>query len=169
MTKQIVLSYFKANPNAIPPVYGTENAACFDLHACLIGERVRGFDRSNNKDFVIPQSNKIVINPGERVLVPTGLIFDIPAGFSVRLHARSGLSLKTGLVLANAEGVVDSDYVDPTAIMVHNISNVPVQINHGDRIAQGECVPVWQADFKEIDSAPGPKGDRRGGFGSTGV
>ncbi len=168
MAKKTQLSYYKVNPNAEPPAYGTQHSACFDFKSCLIGERVRRFDR-NNKEFIAPVSDKIVINPGERVLVPTGLILDIPEGYSVRLHARSGLSLKQGLVLANAEGVIDSDYVDPTYIMMSNISTIMATIKHGDRIAQGELVPVYPADFKEIKEAPGRKTDRQGGLGSTGV
>lgn len=168
MAKKTQLSYFKVNPNADAPTYGTQSAACFDFKACLIGERVRGFDR-NNKEFIAPLSDKIVVNPGERVLIPTGLILDIPEGYSVRLHSRSGMSLKQGLVLANAEGVIDSDYVDPTYIMVTNVSTIMATVKHGDRIAQGELVPVYQVEFKESKEAPGQKTDRQGGLGSTGV
>lgn len=114
-------------------------------------------------------SDKIIINPGERLLIPTGLIFDIPENHSIRIHARSGLSLKQGLALANAEGVVDSDYVDPTFIMMINNSNAVATIKHGDRIAQGELVPVLQSEFQEIPTPPKQKTDRQGGLGSTGV
>jgi dUTP pyrophosphatase len=168
MAKKLQLSYHKINPNAEPPVYGTQSAACFDFRACLIGERVKGFDR-NNKEFYAPKSDKIAVNPGERILIPTGLILDIPEGWSVRLHARSGLSLKQGLVLANAEGVIDSDYVDPTYLMITNISTVIATVKHGDRIAQGELVPVYQAEFNELPEAPAKKTDREGGLGSTGI
>lgn len=168
MAKPIKISYYKVNPKAEPPTYGTQSSACFDFKACLIGERVRGFDK-NNKDFVAPMSDKIIINPGERLLIPTGLIFDIPENHSIRIHARSGLSLKQGLALANAEGVVDSDYVDPTFIMMINNSNAVATIKHGDRIAQGELVPVLQSEFQEIPTPPKQKTDRQGGLGSTGV
>lgn len=163
-----MLKFYRVNPAATIPQYQTKQSACFDLHACLEGERVKGFDR-NNKDFLTNQSNKIAINPGERVLIPTGMIIDIPVGFSVRLHARSGLSLKQGLVLANAEGVIDSDYVDPTFVMITNVSTVVATINHGDRIAQGELIPALQAVLGETTLRPTQKTDRQGGLGSTGV
>lgn len=168
MTQKISISYHKVNPNAELPTYATQESACFDLRACLIGERVKGFDR-NNKDFVTAMSDKLAINPGERILIPTGIIFDIPEGYSIRLHARSGMSLKNGIVLANAEGVIDSDYIDPTYVLITNVSTVIQTIKHGDRIAQGEIVPTYQANFKEIETAPKKKTDRNGGLGSTGV
>ena len=162
------LKFFRVNPEAIIPQYQTKQSACFDLHACLIGERVKGFDR-NNKEFKTSPSDKIAIGAGERILIPIGMIIDIPEGYSVRLHARSGLSLKQGLVLANAEGVIDSDYVDPTFVMIHNISTVPATVKHGDRIAQGELVKIEQAVLEATDVQPGQKTDRQGGLGSTGV
>jgi dUTP pyrophosphatase len=107
--------------------------------------------------------------PGDRLMVPTGLIFDIPEGYSVRVHARSGLSLKQGLVLANSEGVIDSDYIEELFILVHNISDNGISIAHGDRIAQGELVVREAYTIGEISCHPGQKTDRVGGMGSTGV
>jgi len=105
----------------------------------------------------------------ERMLIPTGLIADIPIGFSVRLHSRSGLAFKQGVYLTNCEGVIDSDYVDPIFAMVTSISNVPVKIYNGDRICQGELVRCEKYTLDESDEAPSQKTDREGGFGSTGV
>ena len=111
----------------------------------------------------------ISIAPGERVLVPTGCIMDIPQGYSVRIHARSGTSLKQGLVLANAEGVIDSDYVEEVFVMLHNISGNAVTINHGDRVAQAELVKNVEYSVEETPARPLHKTKRQGGFGSTGI
>jgi dUTP pyrophosphatase len=114
-------------------------------------------------------NNQIVIQPGDRVMVPTGLIMDIPAGYSVRLHARSGASLKQGLVLANAEGVIDADYVQEVMVLVYNISGNAITITTGDRIAQAELVKDAEYDIVETAIRPMLKTNRTGGMGSTGV
>jgi dUTP pyrophosphatase len=94
---------------------------------------------------------------------------DIPEGYSVRLHARSGTSLKQGLVLANAEGVIDSDYVEEVFIMLWNISGNAVTINNGDRIAQAELVKNEEYTIEQTPARPLPRTNRTGGFGSTGI
>jgi dUTP pyrophosphatase len=107
--------------------------------------------------------------PGDRILVPTGLIFDIPERYSVRIHPRSGLSLKQGLVLANLEAVIDSDYVQETFVLLANNSSVDQTINNGDRIAQAEMIKSEEYILWEIFDAPIQKTDRAGGLGSTGI
>jgi dUTP pyrophosphatase len=102
-------------------------------------------------------------------MVPTGLIMDIPKGYSVRLHARSGASLKQGLVLANAEGVIDSDYVQEVMVLVYNISGNAITIGSGDRIAQAELVKDSEYEIVETASRPMIKTNRTGGMGSTGI
>mgnify|MGYP001626627783 FL=1 len=77
--------------------------------------------------------------------------------------------MKNGIVVANCEGIVDPDYVNQTFVMLHNISHEPFHIRDGDRIAQGEVVPMEQVTFEVVDEEPGLKTDRSGGFGSTGV
>ena len=104
----------------------------------------------------------------ERVLVPTGLILDIPEGYSVRLHSRSGLAYNHGLYLTNCEGIIDWDYVDPIFIIMTNISQSPKTINNGDRICQAELVEKIYHGFKHIKNPPAQKTERDGGFGSTG-
>ena len=167
------LAYYKIVPEAFAPEWGTLHASCFDLRACLppntglvaYGQNNIKYSKASS-DEEIPQ---ISIQPFERVLVPTGLILDIPVGCSVRLHSRSGFALKQGLVLANHEGVIDSDYVDPTYILVTNTSTVPVTIAHGDRIAQGEMILDHDYEIFESFYKPQKKTDRSGGLGSTGV
>ena len=135
------LQFYKINPDAFDPQWGTEFAACFDLRACLTyGIPVNSYNRDNEKVPLTVLSDAtgphIVVEPKSRVMVPTGLMFDIPVGFSVRLHSRSGLALKQALVLANHEGVIDSDYVDPTYVVLTNNSRKNAVIYHGDRIGQ---------------------------------
>lgn len=173
MTIERPLGYYKMADDVKDPVVATANSACFDLHAYIPhGSEYTMYSKHNVKGTgtsINVDGGMITVSPGDRFLVPTGLIFDIPNGCSVRLHARSGLSLKQGLVLANAEGVIDSDYVDPTFVMITNISDVPVDIKNGDRICQAEL--VYQPNFAimPIAQAPEKKTDREGGFGSTGV
>lgn len=173
MTIERPLGYYKMADDVKDPVVATANSACFDLHAYIPpGSEYTVYSSKNLKGSgtsIDVDGGTVSVMPGDRILVPTGLIFDIPNGCSVRLHARSGLSLKQGLVLANAEGVIDSDYVDPTYVMITNISDVPVDIKNGDRICQAEL--VYQPNFAimPIAQAPEKKTDREGGFGSTGV
>jgi dUTP pyrophosphatase len=99
------------------------------------------------------------------------LMFSELRNYSIRLHARSGMSLKQGLILANSEGVVDVDYQQEIFVMLTNISELAVTISVGDRIAQAEVVRNYVAQFElvESDEEPTPHSERSGGFGSTGV
>ena len=151
------------------PAKQTEQSACFDLSFQGYGHNnYTGFTRSN-KEFKRVMNNQILVAPGERVMVPTGIAMDIPKGYSVRIHPRSGLSLKQGLVLANGEGVVDSDYVQEVMILVYNISDNNIEIKSGDRIAQAELVLDVDYSIEETSIRPGVKTSRTGGMGSTGI
>jgi len=170
------LKFYKLTPTAFDPQWGTQHAACFDLRACLdLGVQVWSYNVDNKKTLVevtqtaVTEQNCIFIKPGSRVMVPTNLIFDIPVGYSVRLHSRSGLALKQGLVLANHEGVVDADYVDPTFVVLRNDSTEIAIVVHGDRIAQAEMIPDMAYVVEETATKPTQKTDRIGGFGSTGT
>ena len=171
------LKFYRTTESAILPTFATKQSACFDLYANLVNgvevqyyqaiatkvlPRKVSFDINTNRSF-------IPINNEERMLIPLGLIADIPEGFSVRLHSRSGLAFKQGVYLTNCEGIIDSDYVDPMFAMVTNMSNVPVKIYDGDRICQGELVRCEKYTLDESDEAPTQKTDREGGFGSTGT
>lgn len=167
------LGFYKITPNAYEPVWGTDHAACFDLKACLVaGDTVNSYNAFNEKNRISVQEGSerpfITISPNSRVLVPTGLIFDIPVGYSVRLHSRSGLALKQGLVLANHEGIVDSDYTNQTYVLLTNDSMVEEHIYGGDRIAQAEMMRDIAYEILECKAEPLPKTNRTGGFGSTG-
>lgn len=163
------LKIWRTHPLIKLPAKQTEQSACFDLSFQGHGHNnYTGYTRMN-KEFKRVMNNMIMITPGERVMVPTGISMDIPKGYSVRIHPRSGLSLKQGLVLANGEGVVDSDYVEEVMILVHNISDNNIEIRSGDRIAQAELVKDVEYSIEETSVRPGVKTSRMGGMGSTGI
>ena len=164
------LKYYKHNPKAKDPIFATRGSACFDLPACFDDvETYKVRQDTLTREIEKPLRNGVLqIFTMERVLVPTGLIFDIPAGYSIRLHSRSGLAYKDGLYLTNCEGIIDSDYIEPVFAMMTNISQAPKSINNGDRICQAELVEKIQYDFVEIKKSPTQKTNRDGGFGSTG-
>jgi dUTP pyrophosphatase len=151
------------------PKKQTAESACFDLSFQGFGKSTYEGYSATNKNFKRVMNNQVVVQPGDRVMIPTGLIMDIPKGYSVRLHARSGASLKQGLVLANAEGVIDSDYVQEVMVLVYNISGNSITIANGDRIAQAELVK--DSDYEIVETAIRPmlKTSRTGGMGSTGI
>jgi len=169
------LKFYKLNPAVTIPKKATAQSSCFDVSAFLTeGSIVKGFAADNvaititvtpDEDNSLPL---IQINPGERLMIPTGFILDIPAGHSVRFHARSGLAIKSGLTLANHEGVIDSDYIEPVFVVLHNTSDKKLVVTNGDRIAQGEMIQDLEYDNEETTEKPQVKTTRTGGFGSTG-
>lgn len=164
------LKIFKTNPEVVLPTFGTEQAACFDLAFQAYGKYEYAGYSGFNAPFTRYFSNgSIVLMPDDRVMVPTGLIFDIPEGYSLRIHPRSGLSYKQGIVLANMEAVIDSDYFHETFVLLTNYSKNHITICNGDRIAQAELVPQMKYDIVETSEEPTQKTDRVGGLGSTGV
>lgn len=164
------LNVYKTHPDIVLPKFATKQAACFDLSFQGAGKTTYSGYNSYNAPFTRDLVNgNIRIMPGDRILVPTGLIFDIPEGYSVRIHPRSGLSYKQGLILANLEAVIDSDYVQETFVLLTNRSDVDQTINNGDRIAQAEMIKSEEYVLWEIHEAPGQKTDRDGGLGSTGI
>jgi len=115
-----------------------------------------------------PDRGSLVLEPGARALVPTGLRLAIPDGYEVQIRPRSGLALKHGITLPNAPGTIDSDYRGVLGVIVMNAGDAPFEIAHGDRIAQMVVAPVSRAGFVEVDAlCDTARG--AGGFGSTGV
>ncbi len=164
--KELPLKFFKINSDVITPTFATPGSACFDIHAYLRdGEHLRVFGGRGPISTVMNES--VLISRGARVLIPTGLIFDIDSAWSLRLHARSGLALKKGLVLTNSEGIIDSDYVDPVFVMITNTGH-PCVIKNGERICQAEMIVSPWYELEEIKEAPAQKTERASGFGSTG-
>jgi dUTP pyrophosphatase len=164
------LGVYKTVSQALLPKRATGQAACYDVHACLMeSAKIQVWNEWNEASFNTVVDGKFIVHCGERVLVPTGLIFDIPEGFSVRLHPRSGISIKQGVTLINCEGVVDSDYYHETLVALINHSGARFTIHHGDRIAQIELVKNEPLQLTELSEAPQARTLRQGGFGSTGL
>ncbi len=134
--------------NAQLPSYATDGSAALDLRAAL--------------------DKPVTIAPGERILVPTGIAIAPEADNIVAvLCARSGLSSKHGITLANGIGVIDSDYRGEISAALLNTSNLPYTIEAGERIAQLMFMPVLHANLIPTDSLEATaRGE--GGFGSTG-
>jgi len=109
----------------------------------------------------------LVIAPGERKLVPTGLAFEIPIGFEIQVRPRSGLSLKTSLMVVNSPGTIDADYRGEVQIILGNLGARAEIIKHGDRIAQLVLAPVIRAGYQVVAEL-GETARGEGGFGSTG-
>jgi dUTP pyrophosphatase len=129
---------------AIIPEYQTEGAAGFDLCS----------------------SGSYLVGPGERVLVGTGLAFEVPKGYELQVRPRSGLALKKGITVLNSPGTIDSDYRGEVGIILINHSGVGFIVERGDRIAQGVIAEVEQATFTvKEELSDTTRGE--GGFGST--
>lgn len=168
------MKVFKLSENAELPVFATEGSACFDLKACLQpNSKIKTFS-PHNKEIDVPIKvgsdgrAVAVLHPQFRTLVPTGLIFDIPAGHVLKVYPRSGMAVKYGIGLSNSVGVIDSDYVEEVFITVYNMGDTPVNIFHGERIAQAMLEQTLTYEIEEIDTRPEQKTARDGGFGSTG-
>lgn len=160
-----MLKIYQTNPYSSFPKFATMHSACFDIAACLKGNSVQIFGQNSSRW----SNEEIYLYSGDRVAVPTGLILDIPEGYSVRLHPRSGLALKNGITMANCEGIIDSDYVDELKVIIVNNGGEPFVIKHGDRICQGELIKSLDYTLEQCYTKPVQKTDRNGGFGSTGV
>ena len=134
------------------PKYETVGAAGADIKASFsIDDRTDG----------------IVIKPGERVLVPTGLSMEIPQGYEIQVRPRSGMSYKTSLMVVNSPGTIDSDYRGEVKVILGNMGDKREVISHGDRVAQLVLAPVVQAFFIEESELTNTERGA-GGFGSTG-
>jgi len=150
------------------PEYGTAESACFDIKADISNRHIMVFTESNTKVNRYP-TETLIIYPHERVLIPTGFIFVIQHGLSMRLHSRSGHGWNYGVNLMNGQGIIDSDYPNETFIMLTNHTRERFEIKHGDRIAQAELIPVIKTDICMLKYGAKFKNatDRVGGFGST--
>ena len=138
----------KLHPNAIVPRYMTEHAAGMDL--CTVADE------------------PVVLAPGERALLPTGLAMEIPPGYEGQVRPRSGLALKKGIALVNSPGTIDADYRGEIGIIIINHGNEAVEIMPGDRVAQLIIAPVTRAALIEVDGL-NDTARNSGGFGHTGL
>jgi dUTP pyrophosphatase len=130
------------------PAYATDGAAGMDLLAAV--------------------ATPLVIPPGGRALVPTGLRIALPHGFELQVRPRSGLALKNGITLPNSPGTIDEDYRGELGVIVLNAGTEPFTVERGMRIAQAVIAPVVRAAWREVDALP-ETARGTGGFGSTGT
>jgi len=127
------------------PEYHTEGAVAFDLY-------------SRVDDTLAPK---------ERKLVPANFVIEVPKGHVLLIAARSSTP-KKGLMLANSVGIIDQDFHGPDdefRLWLYNVTDAPVEVKRGDRIAQALIVPIVKAEFEEVEKI---KDESRGGFGTTG-
>ncbi len=145
MKKIIIHGKFKADGI---PVYSSAFASGADLKADLEGD--------------------VLLHPGERILIPTGIYLDIPVGFEAQIRPRSGLAANHGITVLNSPGTIDSDYRGEIKIILINLGKETYTIKNGSRIAQIVFSPVIQAEFiPGRDLTISRRGE--GGFGSTGL
>ena len=132
------------------PAYQTADAAGFDLVAA------------------VPADSPVVLAPGNRALVPTGLIFELPPGSEAQVRPRSGLAAKFGVTVLNSPGTIDADYRGEVAVILINLGQEPFVINRGERVAQMILAPVMRVELRETRKLTATSRGT-GGFGSTGV
>lgn len=131
------------------PQYKTPGSSGLDIRACL-------------------EVESVLIDPGKRVLIPTGLSMKVPEGYEIQARPRSGLALKKGLSLPNTPGTIDSDYRGEVQVIIINLGDEAVEIKDGERVAQLVVCPVVKADISIVDDLDETERGE-GGFGSTGV
>ncbi|PYG61784.1 dUTP diphosphatase [Rhizobium sp. UGM030330-04] len=132
------------------PSYETGGAAGMDLRAA------------------VPADAPLTLKPGERTLVPTGFVFEVPAGYEAQIRPRSGLAIKNGITCLNSPGTVDSDYRGEVKVILANLGDSDFVVERGMRIAQMVIAPVTQVVVSEVtETSATVRGT--GGFGSTGV
>jgi dUTP pyrophosphatase len=163
------LEYWKVAEEVLEPRFATLSSACFDIHAWIkTGNKIKCYTPGNKEILVGIHGDFVLIKPGDRMLIPTGLIFKIPEDYSLRIHIRSSVAFKQGIFLANSEGIVDQDYFHETFIMLTNTSTQTVNLKNGDRIAQGELLKMTNYCLSQTYNKPEQITDRIGGIGSTG-
>lgn len=131
------------------PAYETALSAGMDLRAA------------------VPENEPMVIEPGQRVLAPTGLTIALPAGYEAQIRPRSGLAFKNGVTCLNTPGTVDADYRGEVKVILINLGQEPFVIKRGERIAQMVIAPVTQGEWDVVDTLS-ETARGAGGFGSTG-
>ncbi len=129
------------------PAYETAHAAGVDLLAAVEGE--------------------VVLAPGARAMIPTGLAIALPEGFEAQVRPRSGLAARDGITLLNTPGTIDADYRGEVKVILINLGDRPFTVTRGMRIAQMIVAPVARLSWRETDALP-ETARGEGGFGSTG-
>jgi dUTP pyrophosphatase len=130
------------------PGYATEHAAGMDLCAAV--------------------ANDLIIEPGKRALIPTGLMIALPEGYEAQVRPRSGLALKHGITVLNSPGTIDADYRGELQVILANLGSEPFTITRGMRIAQMVVASYARVEWQEVSELP-QSARGAGGFGSTGL
>ena len=142
----MTLAFKRIHPDAVLPAYAHKSDAGMDVRSV----------------------EDLVIAPGKRALVPTGLVMLLPPGYEAQVRPRSGLALKHGVTVLNTPGTIDSGYRGEVGVILANFGDSDFAVRKGDKIAQIVIAPVTQPDIVESDTVEST--DRgAGGFGSTGV
>lgn len=149
MNDSLTVKIKRCCPNSVNqlPCYMTDHSAGMDLYAEL--------------------SDEIVISPGERAFIPTGIALELPDGYEVQIRPRSGLALRHGITLVNSPGTIDPDYRGEISVIVINHGTEPFSIKTGDRIAQMVFSRFVRAMLTEVNEL-GETLRGEGGFGHTG-
>ncbi|HKQ95819.1 MAG TPA: dUTP diphosphatase [Aestuariivirgaceae bacterium] len=152
MTKDVAVAIMRMAHGAdLPlPAYESRGAAGMDLRAALPGDQ------------------ELVLGPGERRAVPTGLAIALPEEYEAQVRPRSGLALNQGVTCLNSPGTIDSDYRGEIKVVLINHGSDAFRIRHGDRIAQLVIAPVTQVRWQAVQTLDQTKRGG-GGFGSSGV
>jgi dUTP pyrophosphatase len=132
------------------PAYQSDGAAGMDLLAA------------------VSEGRPMVLAPGARALVPTGLVLELPEGCEAQVRPRSGLALRRGVTVLNSPGTIDCDYRGEVGVLLVNLGNQPFTIRRGERVAQLVIARVERADLLEARRVAGTRRGA-GGFGSTGT
>ena len=123
---------------------------------------------SAGTDLRAAVAGSLSLPPGERTLIPTGLILEIPSGWEGQVRPRSGLALRHGLTVLNSPGTIDADYRGEVMVLLANLGSEPYLVERGDRIAQLVLARVETVEWEEVEAVETTeRGD--GGFGSSGV
>ena len=130
------------------PTYSTSGSACMDLYANIPSD--------------------ILLESGERMLIPTGISVEVPEGYYMQVSPRSGLGLKNGITFPNSPGIIDSDYRGEVGLIVQNLSKTSFTIKPNDRIGQCMILPYPRIEW-EVTSDLSNTDRSSGGFGSTGI
>ncbi|HYA73580.1 MAG TPA: dUTP diphosphatase [Roseiarcus sp.] len=131
------------------PQYQSDDAAGMDLVAAL------------------PEGREVILNPGDRALIPTGLAIELPKGYEAQIRPRSGLALKDGVTVLNSPGTIDADYRGEIGVILINFGQNPFSVRRGARIAQLVVCSVERVAFIKSEQLTGSERGPRG-FGSTG-
>jgi deoxyuridine 5'-triphosphate nucleotidohydrolase len=124
-------------------------------------------DGAAGMDLVAAVADAVIVQPGERVLIPTGLAIALPPGYELQVRPRSGLALRHGIILPNSPGTIDEDYRGEIQVIVLNTGSEPFRVERGTRIAQAVLAPVVRAAWQEVADLD-VTARNEGGFGSTG-